>query len=442
MSNWNSWLKMIPCAIPAMVLVHAATSKLLAAEGNALLWGLAWIELAVAVGLIVLPRQSVPVALSLFWGFIGFLLVLWFIGEKTCNCIGIGRGNIFWALTIDPLMISLLLLPASERLCRRAYLLCGGMALAGAVLAPKLAEYALIASYSGGVHVHDAIVGDVYASSEHQHQVTVTNRTSKVLEVDSILPTCNCTTVDQEPFSLTPGESRDIQFQVDLFRYFPEGETIYRSRLTAGFYDSSGELIGTPTIFSGRIQRNVEFSQSSNRLYSSQADSSVAITAKPLHTVARGAQVHARLHKPNLFSVTASGTTAELSVNKPIQPFETSHVTVAFGGREQMRSAQTFEISVLAEPPELELDWQDDSREFKLAVKGDAVLKSANAKWVVGNAEDQQLSTQVDGNTLNVTLPKEFAQGVVKLHVRVDSVDWTYFFPPMHAGGFDRAQQH
>ncbi len=433
-------LHLIVSAIPAMVLVYAASSKLLSSEGNTLLWCLTWIELPVAVGLIVVPQRTAPIALSLYSGFVGLLVVLWVFGEETCNCFGVEGGNIFLSLTVDSLMISLLLLSADEHVRRRAYLLCGGMAFLGATLAPVLAEYTLITSYSGGIHVEGAIIGDVRGSSARSHRITVTNRSSKVVEVGSILPTCNCTTIDQQPFRLRPGESRSVEFTVDLHRYFPEGESAYRSRLSAGFYDPNGDLIGTPTIFSARVVRTAEFSLSSNRLYASEEGSSVSMTATPLRRAGSDERLSVRVHNPDLFAVDVVGTTAEITVNTSSQPFETSYVTVSFGGGEREAAEQTFEISVLAEPPELEFVWSDDRRELALIVEGNAVLESVDAKWVTGNSDDQLLNSRMEGNALSIRLPETQSNGVVGLDIRVDSVQWTYFLPPICEGSEDNVQ--
>ncbi len=185
-----------------MILAYAAISKLISSEGNLLLWWLAWIELAVAIPLILTPQSMIPVALSLYSGFVGFLLVLWGLGERTCNCFGVGSSDIFLALTIDPVVITLLLFAADGWLRQRAYLLCGGMAAVGAVLAPTLAEYTLITSYSGGLHVRGAVAGELISSSELSHRISVTNRSLRVLEVGSVFPTCNCTTVGVQPFRM------------------------------------------------------------------------------------------------------------------------------------------------------------------------------------------------------------------------------------------------
>lgn len=78
---------------------------------------------------------------------------------------------------------------------------------------------------SGPLHVDpaDLGIGPVWATASHRHIIRVTNPSDEPITVKEFVPSCSCTSVTPEAFTLGPGESLDLEVELDLTQSPPKG---------------------------------------------------------------------------------------------------------------------------------------------------------------------------------------------------------------------------
>ncbi len=92
-----------------------------------------------------------------------------------------------------------------------------------------------------GLEVFAATLGRIPTHAEVERTITVRNPTPRAIQIDSLLASCSCTSVDPIAFNLAPGASQDVRLLIAAKQYRGHGDSRFEQTVTLQSHHGTAE---------------------------------------------------------------------------------------------------------------------------------------------------------------------------------------------------------